>query len=151
MNIWKFLSLLVGPWGSCITCQGCIFWSTRLIASSWNESRGSGIHKTCDSCHVFFLASIFPLSFPFCYLIVCCLLLGSTQGKRSFSSSKKTRRWFAEAFGFALHKRYSLDHPVYIWQVLAPSYFLLKSCLLNHSLGVICIDGVLFSTGYFKF
>jgi hypothetical protein len=61
-----------------------------------------------------FLAPIFPPSFPFCYLIVCCLLLGSTQGKRSFSSSKKTRRWFAEAFGFALHKRYLLDHPVYI-------------------------------------
>jgi hypothetical protein len=61
-----------------------------------------------------FLAPIFPPPFPFCYLIVCCLLLGSTQGKRSFSSSKKTRRWFAEAFGFALHKRYLLDHPVYI-------------------------------------
>ena len=54
MNIWKFPSLLVAPWRSCITCQGCIFWSSRLVASSWNESRGSGVHKTCDSCHVFF-------------------------------------------------------------------------------------------------
>jgi hypothetical protein len=35
------------------------------------------------------------------------LLLCSTEGERSISSSKEIRRWFAKAFGFALRKRYS--------------------------------------------
>jgi len=32
--------------------------------------------------------------------------LGSTKGKGSFTSSKKTGRWIAEAFDFGLYKRF---------------------------------------------
>lgn len=56
------------------------------------------------------VAFLFDLSVAFlfdlsCYIMVLVLLLflGSTKGKRTFSSSKEIRRWFAKAFSFAVH------------------------------------------------